>query len=153
GRLRKQRNLAVKIPAGVSDGSRMRLNGEGDVGDAGGSPGHLYVYIAVEPHPFFTREEDDLLYELEMNPAQPALGFEADVPTLEGGSITLKIQPGAQSGNIISIKGKGVPRLHGGGRGDLLVRGTVVTPIDLTDDQRELLRRLAESFGTPVNGD
>src|SRR4029453_2281926 len=77
GRQRKTRKLSVKIPAGVSDGPRMRLNGEGDVGAHGGSPGHLYVYIAVQPHPFFEREEDDLIYELEMNPAQAALGFEA----------------------------------------------------------------------------
>jgi len=154
GRLRKQRNLAVKIPAGVGDGSRMRLNGEGDVGDNGGGPGHLYVYIAVHPHPLFTREDDDLIYDLEMNPAQAALGFEAGIPTLEGDSIPLKVPPGAQSGKIFPIKGKGVPRLHGGGRGDLLVRGTVVTPTDLTDEQRDILRQLADSFGTPVsNGD
>src|SRR6266545_1134199 len=154
GRERKQRTLAVKIPAGVSDGARMRLNGEGDVGAHGGSPGHLYVYIGVRPHPFFTREDDDLIYELEMNPAQAALGFETRIPTLDGDDTPLRVGPGTQSGHVFSIKGKGVPRLHTGGRGDLLVRATVVTPTDLSDEQRDLLQRLAESFGTPIsNGD
>ncbi|MDO8616936.1 MAG: molecular chaperone DnaJ [Dehalococcoidia bacterium] len=154
GRERRKRALAVKIPAGVNDGSRMRLNGEGDAGMNGGSPGHLYVYINVRPHAFFTREEDDLVYELEMNPAQAALGFETTVPTLEGDAAALKAPPGTQNGRLFVLKGKGVPRLHGGGRGDLLVRANVVIPTDLSDEQRELLRQLAESFGTPVsNGD
>ena len=154
GRERKNRTLAVKIPAGVSDGARMRLNGEGDVGAHGGGPGHLYVYISVLPHPFFTREEDDLIYELEMNPAQAALGFETRIPTLDGDDTALRVASGTQSGHIFTMKGKGVPRLHTGGRGDLLVRATVVTPTELTDEQRELLQQLAESFGTPVtNGD
>jgi len=154
GRERKERSLAVKIPAGVSDGARMRLNGEGDVGANGGSPGHLYVYLGVRPHPFFTRDEDDLVYELEMNPAQAALGFETEVPTLEGGMVSFRVPPGVQSGTVFPQKGKGATRLHTGGRGDLLVRATIVTPTDLTDQQRELLQQLADSFGTPTsNGD
>jgi molecular chaperone DnaJ len=150
GHDRKKRTLAVSIPAGVSDGARMRLNGEGDVGAHGGSPGHAYVYIGVRPHPFFTRDEDDLIYELEMNPAQAALGFEARIPTLEDDDTPLRIPPGTQSGQVFVIKGKGIPRLHTGGRGDLLARATVLTPTDLSPEQRELLRQLAESFGTPV---
>src|SRR6266511_4252634 len=154
GHERKKRTLAVGIPAGVNDGARMRLNGEGDVGAHGGPPGHAYVYIGVRPHPFFTRDEDDLIYELEMNPAQAALGFESRIPTLEGDDTPLRVGPGTQSGHVFSIKGKGVPRLHTGGRGDLLVRATAITPTDLSDEQRDLLQRLAESFGTPVsNGD
>ena len=154
GRERKQRTLAVQIPAGVSDGARMRLNGEGDVGANGGSPGHLYLYIGVLPHPFFTREEDDLVYELEMNPAQASLGFETEVPTIDGGTISLKIPAGVQSGTVFPQRRQGATRLHTGGRGDLLVRATVVTPTDLTDEQRELLQQLAHSFGTPTsNGD
>ena len=157
GRERKQRSLAVKIPAGVSEGARMRLNGEGDVGANGGSPGHLYVYIGVRPHPFFTRDEDDLVYELEMNPAQAALGFETEIPMLEKEGIKkipFKIPQGVQSGYVFRERNKGAMRLHTGGRGDLLVRATVVTPTDLTDEQRELLQQLADSFGTPTsNGD
>lgn len=151
GRERKRRQLAAKIPAGVDDGSRMRLNGEGDSGADGGGPGHLYVYINVQPHPFFTREGEDIIYELEMNPAQAALGYEAEIPTLEGDTAALKLPAGVQSSRVFVMKGKGIPRLHGGGRSDLLVRTTVVTPTDLTEEQRELLARLAESFGTPVS--
>jgi|FLYL01.1.fsa_nt_gi molecular chaperone DnaJ len=154
GRQRKRRALMVKIPAGVADGSRMRLTGEGDTGANGGQPGHLYVHISVAPHPLFERVDDDLVYELEMNPAQAALGFETEVPTLDGDKVTVKVPPGTQNGRIFTFKGKGVPHLHEGGRGDLLVRASVKIPTELTDEQRELLRRLAESFGTPVqNGD
>ena len=154
GRERKKRTLMVKIPAGVDDGSRMRLNGEGDAGMNGGSPGHLYVYINVKPHPFFAREEENLIYELRMNPAQAALGFEAEVPTLESETATLKVPPGTQSGRVFVLKGKGIPRVHGGGRGDLLARASVLIPTELSEEQRILLRQLAETFGTPVsNGD
>ena len=154
GREGKKRTLAVKIPAGVNDGSRMRLNGEGDSGHNGGGPGHLYVYMTVQAHPFFTREEDDLIYELEMNPAEAALGFETTVPTPDGDDAAVKVPAGTQSGRVFTLKGKGVPRLHAGGRGDLLVRATLVVPTDLTEEQRDLLQQLADSFGTPVsNGD
>ena len=153
GQERKQRNLLVNIPAGVSDGSRMRLSGEGDAGSNGGSPGHLYVNINVRPHPLFQRDEDDLIYDLEMNPAQAALGFEARIPTLDGDPTALKIPPGTQNGRLFVLKGKGVPRLHGSGRGDLLVRTSVIIPTELSEEQRDLLRRLAESLGTPVSTD
>jgi len=153
GRERKRRSLLVKFPAGISDGARMRLSGEGDAGMNGGGPGHLYVNIGVRPHPFFQRDEDDLIYDLPMNPAQAALGFEAEIPTLESKSVDLRIPPGTQNGRVFVIKGKGVARLHAGGRGDLLVRAGVVIPTDLSDEQRELLRRLADSFGTPVSDD
>ncbi len=151
GRERKKRTLMVKVPAGVDDGSRMRLNGEGDAGLNGGSPGHLYVYINVSPHPYFTREEENLIYELRMNPAQAALGFEAEVPTLEGETTTLKVPAGTQGGRVFVLKGKGIPRVHGGGRGDLLARANVLIPTELSEEQRVLLRQLAETFGTPVS--
>jgi molecular chaperone DnaJ len=153
GHQRRSRALSLKIPAGVSDGSRMRLTGEGDAGFNGGGPGHLYAYISVAPHSFFRREDDDLLYDVEMNPAQAALGFEAEIPTLGGGSATLKIPAGTQNDRAFVLKGKGVARLHTGGRGDLRVRAAIITPTDLTDEQRELLLRLADSFGTPVADD
>ena len=153
GRERKTHQIAVNIPEGVNDGSRMRLSGEGDTGLQGGPPGHPYVYINVAPHEFFSRQEEDLVYDLEMNPAQAALGFEAEVPTLDEEPATLRVPAGTQSGRVFTIRGKGIPRLHGGGRGDLLVRAEVTIPTDLTDEQRELLRQLAESFGTPVSGD
>ena len=153
GRQRQARKLVVKIPAGISDGSQMRLSGEGDVGANGGGPGHLYVLIAVRPHPDFQRDEEDLIYDLELNLPQAALGCEAEIPALQGKPHTLKIPPGTQSGRVFVLRGKGIPRLHGGGRGDLLVRTVVIVPSDLSDDQRDLLVQLAESFGTPVSDD
>lgn len=153
GRERKIRHHMASIPAGVSDGTRMRISGEGDVGVNGGGPGHLYVYISVEQHAFFEREEEHLIYELQMNPAQAALGFEAEIPTLDGEPSTLKIPAGTQSGRVFSLKGKGIPRLHAGSRGDLRVLASVLTPTDLTDEQRDLMKQLAESLGTPVGSD
>jgi molecular chaperone DnaJ len=129
----------------------MRLSGEGDVGSNGGNPGHLYVNIDVQPHPFFQRDEDDLVYDLEMNPAQAALGYTAEIPTLGGDSTSLKVPAGAQNGRMFVLKGKGIPRLQGSGRGDLLVRSSVIIPTELDDEQREILYRLAESLGTPVS--
>ena len=107
GREKKPRNLAVSIPGGVNDGSRMRLNGEGDAGMHGGPPGHLYVYIAVAEHELFKREEEHLIYELTMNPAQAALGYEAEIPTLDGDDV-LPQDPGRHPER---------PRLHAEGQG------------------------------------
>jgi molecular chaperone DnaJ len=153
GRERKIRHHMASIPAGVGDGTRMRISGEGDVGVNGGGPGHLYVYIAVEPHAFFEREDEHLIYELRMNPAQAALGFETEIPTLDDEPAALKIPAGTQTGRVFTLKGKGIPKLHSGGRGDLRVHANVVTPTDLNEEQRELMKKLAESFGTPVGGD
>ncbi len=153
GRRRHSHKLLVKIPAGVDDGSQMRLSGEGDVGVNGGSPGHLYVRMAMRPHPLFQRDEEDLIYDLELNLSQAALGCQAEIPALEGKPRALTMPAGTQSGRVFVLRGKGVPRLHGGGRGDLLVRVTVIVPTKLTEEQRELLLKLAESFGTPVSED
>jgi molecular chaperone DnaJ len=131
----------------------MRLNGEGDTGQHGGPVGHLYVYISVQPHADFVREDDDLVYTLAMNPAQAALGFEAEVPTLDGDPATVKVPAGTQSGKVFTLRSKGVPHLHRGGRGDLLVRAEVQTPTELSEEQRELLKKLADTFGTPVGED
>ena len=151
GRERKMKNLVVAIPGGISDGSRMRLAGEGDTGLHGGPPGHLYAYISVDPHPHFVRDEENLVYDLELNPAQASLGCEAEIPTLDGDPASLKVPAGTQNGRIFTLKGKGVTRLHANGRGDLLVRTNVVVPTELTDEQRELMKKLADSFGTPVS--
>jgi molecular chaperone DnaJ len=153
GRERKIRHHMASIPAGVSDGTRMRISGEGDVGVNGGGPGHLYVYISVEQHAFFEREDEHLLYELQMNPAQAALGFEAEIPTLDDDPSSLKVPAGTQTGRVFTLKGKGIPKLHAGGRGDLRVLANVLTPTDLTDEQRDLMKQLAESLGTPLGGD
>jgi molecular chaperone DnaJ len=147
GRLRRPRTLSVRIPAGVDAGSQIRLSGEGDAGALGGGPGNLYVLLNVRPHPIFKRDEDDILYELGINYPQAALGAEVKVPTLDG-DVVLKIPPGTQSDKVIVLRERGVPHLRGAGRGDQLVRVRVVTPTNLTPDQRKLLQQLSDSFGT-----
>ncbi len=143
----------VKIPAGIDDGSQIRVSGEGDSGSRGGPAGNLYVLLRVQPHKQFERDENELIYELPINVAQAALGATVEVPTLEGDPVTLKIEPGTQHGHVFTIRDRGVPYLRGSGRGSLLVRTNVVTPTKLTGEQRELLERLADSFGTPANGE
>jgi molecular chaperone DnaJ len=149
---RRTRKLQVKFPAGVDDGSQMRLAGEGEIGLHGGPRGNLYIQIAVKPHKLFQRDGDDLIYNLELNIAQAALGQQTEVPTLEDGE-PLRIPPGTQSGEVFVLKAKGVPHLRSGGRGDLLVHVQVATPKDLTAEQKRILGELAESLGTPLSPD
>jgi len=142
-----KRKISVKIPAGVDDGSQIRLNGEGHAGERGGSPGNLFVTLEVEPHQFFTRAEDDVLYQLPINFAQAALGDEVEVPTLEG-NVKLKIPAGTQTGKVFRLKGKGIRHLHRIGRGDQIVTTVVVTPESLTKEQRQLFEQISKSFKT-----
>ncbi|HZU75151.1 MAG TPA: molecular chaperone DnaJ [Dehalococcoidia bacterium] len=145
GRERKVRKLQVKIPAGVDDGQQLRLSGEGEAGAMGGPPGNLYVLLHVQPHKVFKRDEDDIIFDLPINFAQAALGDEVEVPTIDG-KASLRIPPGTQSGRIFELKEKGIPRLRGGGRGDEIVRVRVVTPTNLTEEQKRLFRDLAKSL-------
>jgi molecular chaperone DnaJ len=124
----------------------IRITGEGDAGYRGGSAGNLYVEISVAKHKFFSREGDNVIYELPLNFAHAALGTEVAVPTLYGES-KLKIPAGSQTGKLFRMKDKGIPRLHGMGRGDQLVLLRVVTPESLTKDQRKLFEELAKSLG------
>lgn len=142
---RHKRRIAVTVPPGVDDGTTVRLSGEGDAGLRGGSPGNLYVVLSVAKHKFFTRDGDNVLFELPINFAQAALGAEVEVPTLYGKS-KLKMPAGSQTGTIFRLKDKGIPHLHGGGRGDQLVRLLVVTPESLTKEQRRLFEELAKSL-------
>jgi molecular chaperone DnaJ len=147
GRERNRRSIMVNIPAGVDDGSRIRLTGEGDAGFRGGSPGNLYIGLSVREHDLFVREDDDILYELPVNFAQAALGDEVQVPTLNGDE-KLKIPAGSQAGKIFRLKNKGIPHLRGRGQGDQLVRLKVTTPESLTKRQRQLFEELAGELGT-----
>jgi len=140
----------IKIPGGIDDGSQIRISGEGDSGTRGGPAGNLYVLLRVKPHDFFEREDDDLIYDLQLNVAQAALGTSVDVPTLEGEPVAVRVDPGTQHGHVFTIRGQGVPHLRGSGRGDLQARVRVVTPTRLNDEQRELMERLASSLGTPA---
>jgi len=142
---RVTRKISVKIPAGVDEGMQIRLSGEGDAGWNGGSPGNLYVTLAVKRHKLFERNGSDILYDLPINFAQAALGDEIDVPTLEG-DFKLKIPAGCQTDRVFRIKDRGVAHLRGRGRGDQLVRVQVVTPQSLNANQKKLFAELARSF-------
>ncbi len=150
GRIRKQETLSVRIPAGVDNGSRLKLRSEGEAGFAGGPSGDLYVVIHVKEHPLFVRQENDVIIEVPISFPQAALSSEVDVPTLEG-KVKLKIPAGTQSGKILRLKGKGIVDLHGYGRGDQLVKIVVETPKRLTARQRELLEEFAKASGEDVN--
>jgi molecular chaperone DnaJ len=127
GRERKQRNVPVKIPAGIAGNMQIRVRGEGNSGYRGGPAGDLLVGIQVQEHDVFVRNDDDILYALPINFAQAALGMEQDVPTLDG-AVKLKIPAGTQTGSVFRIKGKGMPHLNDRGRGDELVTVKVTTP-------------------------
>jgi molecular chaperone DnaJ len=145
GKERVKRKLTVTIPAGIDENYQMRLSNEGDAGKYGGSPGDIYVNFSVKPHKFFVRKDYDIFYELPINFAQAALGDNIEVPALDG-KVTLKIPPGTQSGKTFHIKGKGVPHLHGRGKGDQLVMVRVVTPQSMDASQRRLLEELAKTL-------
>jgi len=148
GRVQRQRTITVNIPAGVEDGTQIRLGGKGDVGSRGGATGNLYLMLSVKPHEFFVREGDDIHYRLKINLAQAALGAELEVPTLKG-KTKLKIPGGSQTGRVFRLKGEGIHHLHRSGRGDLLIELELVTPKTLTKKQRQLLEELASTFDSP----
>lgn len=145
-RVRVTRKIKVNIPAGVDTGTRIRLAGEGEAGHLGGPPGNLYVVVDVEPHPFFERDQADIHLEFPVNIAQAALGATVKIPTLEGEQEDLEIPPGTQTGKVIRKRGLGVPRLQRSGRGDMLVTVRVMTPTNLSPDQKSLLRELAKTL-------
>lgn len=146
GHVKEKRSLKVRIPPGVDDGSRLRLSGEGEAGDLGAPAGDLYVGIRVKKHPFFEREGTDLVCRIEISFTQAALGARVEIPTLDGSEI-LKIPAGAQSGDIIRMKGQGIQDVGGHRRGDLFVHLQVKTPENLSREQKELLTKLAELRG------
>jgi len=156
GRVRSHRTINVKIPAGVSSGNRVHLDSQGEVGPGGGPAGDLYVELSVSPHEVFRRDGDNLEMVAKLPMTAAALGTEVWIDTLDGevdgtppadARVRLGVPPGTQSGTRLTVPGRGVPRLRGAGRGDLGVTLLVQTPTALDDEQRALLRRLAESRG------
>lgn len=145
GKEKRERSILAKIPAGVEDGSRMRLSGEGDAGTRGGPPGNLYLSLSVKQHEFFTRDGDDILYGLPINFAQAALGAEVEVPTLNG-NVKLKVPAGSQTGQVFQLKNRGIPHLNGRGQGNQLVTLLLVTPDSLTKKERQLFEELAKTL-------
>ena len=154
GQVRRQRTLQVRIPAGVDDGARIRLAGEGDAGARGGPRGDLYIFLSVRPHDLFDRDGLDLLCTVPVPMAVAALGGEIEAPCLMGGDncdgecrIEVKVPEGAQTGRTVRLKGKGMPSLRSRDRGDLVVELFVETPTKLTARQKELMREFAEICG------
>jgi molecular chaperone DnaJ len=146
GRVRRSRKINIKIPPGVDDGQQIKLRGQGDAPPSGGAPGDLYVVINVRPHPLFTRVESDLLLEVPISITQAALGTELEVPALSGRA-KIKVPPGTQTDSVFRLRGKGMPRLHGSGAGDLHVKVKIRTPSALTSRQKQLLEELAAELG------
>ena len=149
GLTKKRRKINVRIPEGIDEGYQLRLRGEGEMASNGGEPGDLYVLVHVKPHELFMREGDDIWHVLIIGYPQAALGAEVSVPTLDGKD-TVKIKPGTQAGETIRLRGKGMPRFRGYGKGDLLIRVGISVPEKLTTKQRQLLEQLAKEFDQDV---
>jgi molecular chaperone DnaJ len=149
GHVKEKRSLKVKIPAGIDDGSRLRLAGEGEAGDEGMNAGDLFVGVRIKKHPFFERDGSDLVCEITISFTQAALGARLEIPTLEGTEI-LKIRPGVQPGEILRMKGRGVQDLSGRRKGDLYVKVQIRTPEGLTKEQKALLIELAGLRGEDI---
>ena len=150
GMVKEKASLKIKIPAGMDNGTRLRVPGEGEAGEKDMPRGDLYVITRIRKHAFFERERNDLSCEIPLSFAQAALGARIEVPTFEGNEV-LKVPPGVQSGEVFRIKGKGIRDVDGRRKGDLYMKVIVTTPADLTKEQRSLLLKLAELRGETIN--
>ena len=148
GRERRTKRYTVKIPAGVKDGTRIRLKGKGEAGFGGGEAGDLYVVTRVQPSTLYERRGDDLIVDVPVTFSEAALGATVEVPTPDG-PVSVKVKPGTQEGTLLRVKGKGAPKLKGSGRGDLLARLKVEVPKKLNKRERELLEELGRGSRDP----
>ncbi|MDA0188688.1 MAG: molecular chaperone DnaJ, partial [Proteobacteria bacterium] len=144
GRQQKDRALSVNIPQGVETGTRIRLSGEGEAGLRGGPSGDLYIFIEVADHALFQRDGIDLFCRVPVSMSKAALGGEIEVPTIDGGRARVKVPEGSQSGRQMRLRAKGMPQLRGAGVGDMYIELAVETPVNLTSEQKELLRKFEE---------
>ena len=151
GRVERERTLSVNIPAGVEDGTRIRLSGEGEAGMHGGPAGDLYIFLSTKPHPIFQRDGADLFCRVPISMATAALGGEIEVPTLNGKRVKVKIPEGSQTGRQFRLKDKGMPVLHSREIGDLYIQTTVETPVHLSKKQKELLREFEKASSKETN--
>jgi molecular chaperone DnaJ len=151
GRVRAESSVTIRVPAGVDDGMRLRIAGEGEASADGGPPGDLYVVLHVAPHPVFRREGAHLYLDVPVSFAQAALGTVVRVPMIGGAEEELEVQPGTQSGTVLRLRGKGLPALDRNGRGDLHVTVRVETPRSLSSEQREIFNKLAELDGVATS--
>ena len=144
GRQQTERGLSVNIPAGVETGTRIRLSGEGEAGLRGGPAGDLYIFVEVADHPLFQRDGIDLFCRVPVSMTKAALGGEIEVPSIDGGRSRVKVPEGSQSGRQMRLRGKGMPQLRGPGMGDMYIELAVETPVKLTAEQKELLRKFED---------
>ena len=144
GRTIEDRNVLLEVPAGVSDGTRLRLSSQGEAARRGGPSGDLYVEMRVERDERFERDGDDLIHRLEVGIAEAALGTTREVPTIDGTDVEVEISPGAQPNTVITLPNRGMQRLGRRGRGRLFIEVGVTVPTDLSDEQRDLLRQFSE---------
>jgi len=151
GQVKQKKNLTIRIPPGVDDGSRLRLEGEGEPGDGGQMKGDLFVVIRVAKHQLFERQESDLFFQLTISFTQAALGVSVEVPTLDQETEVLRIPAGTQSGEVFKLKGKGIKDLRSRRRGDMHIKVLVRTPANLAKEEKALLRRLAELRGEELD--
>jgi len=151
GRVKADSEIKVNIPSGVSEGNYIPLEGQGNAGLRGGAPGDLYIHLEEDEHEIFTREEDDIYYELELSFTDAALGADVIVPTLKG-KARLKIEQGTQPGSILKMSGKGIKKLHSDRRGDQLVKVNVHIPTKLSGKEKDILKELGKSENFKPNG-
>lgn len=141
GRVRESKKIKITIPAGIDEGQILKLTGQGEAAPYGGIAGDLFIDVHLRPHKDFQRQRDDLIYNLDINFTQAALGDKIEIPTLAG-PVKLKIPPGTQPGQLVELKGKGMPRLYGRGQGNLIVKIQVVVPKKLSRQQRKIIEQL-----------
>jgi len=151
GRVHRERTLAVNIPKGVEDGTRIRLSGEGEAGMLGGPSGDLYIFVSVAPHKIFQREGANIFCRVPIPMTTAALGGNIEVPTVDGGRAKVTIPSGCQAGRQFRLRGKGMPVLRGQGRGDMYIQTSVETPVNLTKRQRELLDEFDKTVTDKTN--
>ena len=152
GTVQRERTLQVAIPAGVDDGMRIRLQGEGEAGGQGAPNGDLYVHIAVRPHAFFQREQANIMMRVPLRMTQAALGADVEVPVVDGSKTRVKIPPGTQTGDQFRLRGKGFSVLQSAQRGDMFIQVAVETPQNLTAKQRELMEQFEADFQKNAKG-
>ncbi|MGY9005610.1 MAG: molecular chaperone DnaJ [Alphaproteobacteria bacterium] len=143
GRVNREKTLSVTIPAGVEDGTRIRLSGEGEAGMRGAQSGDLYIFLSIKPHVYFQREGANLYMRVPLPMTTAALGGSVEVPTIDGTRARVKIPAGAQSGHQLRLRGKGMSVMRGSSRGDMYIRATVETPVKLSKRQKEMLKEFA----------
>ncbi len=151
GRVHREKTLAVNIPKGVEDGTRIRLSGEGEAGTRGGPSGDLYIFVSVAPHNIFQREGANIFCRVPISITTAALGGSIEVPTVDAGRSKVTIPAGCQSGRQFRLRGKGMPELRGASRGDMYIQTSVETPVNLSKRQRALLQEFDEAASAKTN--